>query len=280
MRRPPVADARYPGFAPIIGACAAALVLGVGACGPAADPGPETRAPLHADRAAAQPRAVERPGVLRALREIKLHNEEEGRVREVAAGEGDAVQAGAVLARLDDSLLRAQLDAVVARRRQAEVENERLHKLAEKGLLTRAAATRGEAVLQSARAEERLLAVRLSYLSIAAPFAGVVAERHVQPGDMLARHTQLFTLVDASELLVSVTVPERVLPRLRAGETVEVRIDALGAAHFPARIRRIHPTVDPGTRLGRVEVALESVPPGAAVGQACVVRFAAATEQP
>jgi membrane fusion protein (multidrug efflux system) len=56
---------------------------------------------------------------------------------------------------------------------------------------------------------------------------------------------------------------------LQEGDGVDVRIDALGDGVWPGRIGRIHPTIDPRTRQGTVEVELAPVPPGARAGQLC-----------
>ena len=210
---------------------------------------------------------AERTGSLRARREVRLFNQEEGRVAELIPFEGDRVEEGAVVARLDQTLLRAQLDKAEAQRRQAELDLKRLQKLAKQRLAAEDELARARTALQVARAEEVLLETRLGYTVIRAPFFGVVTERLTEPGDVAPRHTHLLTLMDPQSLIMEARVSELLLPDIAEGDAVEMRIDALGDDRHRGVIRRIHPTVDPRTRMGRVEIALEPAPAGARPGQ-------------
>lgn len=219
---------------------------------------------------------ADREGTLRALREVRIYNQEEGSVLEVRVREGDAVAKGQVLVRLDDRLLRAELDKAVATTRQADVDLERLDRLYSRRLAAEDAVTRARTNLEVARASERVLRTRVSYMTITAPLAGRVAARRVEPGDVAPKHTHLLTLVDPSVLVTDVAVSELVLPHLTRGDRAGVRIDALGPEVYPGEVLRIYPTIDPATRQGRIEVALKPVPPGARPGQFCRVTLYAA----
>ena len=212
-----------------------------------------------------------RAGSLRALREVKIVNEEEGRLTEVPVREGDRVAAGDLLARYDDSILRAQLDKAAATRRQAEVDYQRNRQMKAKGFVSDDAVSRAATVFEVARAEERLLAARVALMTLTAPFDGVVSQRLVEPGNATARHTHLLSVIDPSQLVTDVTVSELIIPHLKVGDPAQVRIDALGDTLHEGRIVRIHPAIDPSSRTGRVEVALDPVPSGARAGQFCRV---------
>jgi len=219
--------------------------------------------------------AADRAGSLRAVREVRLLNQEEGEIVALTVREGDRVQAGQVLVRFDDRILRAELDKAVATEQQAALEHRRNRQLIEKGFVGADALSRTETALEVARAEVRLLRARLKNLVIDAPFAGVISARRVDPGTVTARHTHLLTLLDPSRLVTDVTVSELVLPVVKVGDAAGVRIDALGETLHPGRVLRIHPTIDPATRTGIVEVALKPVPAGARPGQFCRVEFRA-----
>ena len=214
---------------------------------------------------------ITRPGTLRARRTVRLHNQEEGRIREMPWYEGDRVRAGETLVRLEDSLLQAELRKARARLRQAEQDLARLRRLVGKSLISEEDLMRAETALDVARAEQALLRARLEYMHIRAPFDGVVTERLAEPGDAVPRHTHLLTIADPASLVTEVRVSELHLPSLEAGEPVEVRIDALGDRVFAGRVLRVHPTVDPRTRQGTVEVLVKPVPAGARAGQLCRV---------
>ncbi len=214
-----------------------------------------------------------RAGTLRASREVQIHNQEEGRITSLPFHEGDTVKEGEIVVRLDDRLLEAQLSRARTTRLQAEQDVKRLHSLYQQKLVSDEEMGRAETELESARADETILVTRLGYTRIRAPFAGVVSARLSEPGNVAERFTHLLTLSDPSSLITEVTVSELLLPRLREGDAVQVRIDALGKTGYTGRIKRIHPDLDPLTRRGTVEVELKPVPQGARPGQLCRVRF-------
>ncbi len=211
--------------------------------------------------------SADRTGSLRALREVKLFNQEEGRVNAVYVREGDWVKRGRVLIRLDDRLLRAEHQKSLATLRQAKLDVDRLQRLIQKKLVSEDALSRAVTSMEIAAADEKLLRTRLSYLTIRAPFSAHIAKRNVEPGDVAPKYTNLLTLVDQSTLIIDVQVSELILQRLKIGGRADVRIDALGLQTYPGKIIRIHPTIDPLTRRGRIEVVLKPVPKGARAGQ-------------
>jgi membrane fusion protein (multidrug efflux system) len=264
----------------------AALLAMLAGCGAESNSKPAPPAPrAHlVELAAAEPGRLsytaDRAGSLRALREVRIVNQEEGRLTEVRVREGDRVRAGEVLARYDDRILRAQLDKASATLGQAELDHQRARQLKEKGFVSEDAVSRAATALEIARAEVRLLGTRVQHMTLAAPFEGVVSRRLVEPGNVTPQHTHLLTVIDPSQLVTDVNVSELVMPYLSLEDPAQVRIDALGEKLYPGRILRIHPAIDPATRTGRVEVALTPVPDGARAGQFCrVVLSTGASEQ-
>jgi RND family efflux transporter MFP subunit len=214
---------------------------------------------------------ADREGTLRALREVKIFNQEEGRIMAVRVREGDTVNKGQILVQLDDRLLRAEYDKTRATLNQEKLNVSRMQKLISKKLISEDALARAQTALEVAKAEERALRTRLSYMTIKAPFNGQLAERKHEPGDVAPKHTHLLTVVDLSSLVTDVPVSELILPQLKIGDEAQVRIDALGKKPFKGRLSRIYPTVDPATRRGMIEVVLEPVPPLARPGLFCRV---------
>jgi RND family efflux transporter MFP subunit len=246
-----------------------------GACAPGETPQPAAarrESPPHlVELAAVEERVVERTGVytgtVKARRVQRVFTQEEGRITVLPFYEGDRVRAGEVVLRLDDALLRAEIDKAVASRQQAELDARRLQGLSGRQLVSEDEIARARTAVEVARAEEAALRTRTGYTTEAAPFDAVVTARLAEPGDMVPRHTHVLTLTDPASLVTEVAVSELVMPLLAVGDPAEVRIDALGPAPFSGRILRLHPTLDPRHRRGVVEVALDPVPPGAQAGQ-------------
>lgn len=236
-------------------------------------PGKETRHLVETMpvREQALVQEVDRTGSLRARREIRVQPLEEGRLVELPYYEGDTVEKGALLLRLDDTLLQAQLKKATAQRQQAALDLQRLSRLQGSRVVSEEDLARASTALDVAKAEEELLHTRLGYTRIHAPFDGIISARLAEPGDVLQRFAHVLTLIDPTSLVTEVTLSELFLPALAVGDPVEVRIDALGSQRFAGTIVRIHPAVDPQTRQGTVEITLEPAPPGALAGQLCRV---------
>jgi RND family efflux transporter MFP subunit len=209
----------------------------------------------------------ERPGSLRFRRLVRLFSQEEGRVTQLALFEGDQVEAGQLLVELDDELLRAEADKAIATREQKALDFQRLLGLRNRQAVSEDELAQARTALAIAQADERLLQARLELTRIRAPFAGVVTERRIEPGDFVARNTHLLTLADPDSLVAEVLVSELILPHLALGDPVSLRIDALGSVSFAGEILRIHPALDQATRQAVVEVALKPIPEGARAGQ-------------
>lgn len=212
-------------------------------------------------------------GSLRHHNSVRIYSQEEGRVTRLPYYEGDAVEAGDVILELDGTLLEAALRKAVAVRHEAEANLQRLTRLVERRVASDDELLRAQTTLEVARAEESTLKTRLGYTRVHAPFDGIVTERMVETGDVVSRHSHVLTVVDPSSLITELEVSELLIPHIARGDTVSVRIDALGRVDFRGEVRRVHPVLNPVTRQGVVEVELKPVPPHAQAGQFVRVTF-------
>lgn len=212
----------------------------------------------------------ERTGTLQAKQEVQIFNQEEGQIIEFPFYEGDVVQKGTVVARLDIRLLQAQLIRAQALRRKAQKDVLRIQNLAKKRLTAQAELTRVETELAVAQADEQVLSTRVDYATLISPIKGLVSQRLSEAGNIAERYTHLLTISDQEQLITEVTVSELLINKLHTGDVVVVHIDALAQtdeAGVQGIISRIHPNLDPLTRNGIIEVALSPAPKGARPGQ-------------
>lgn len=212
-------------------------------------------------------------GSLRSRRTVRIFNQEEGRVTKLPFFEGDSVEQGQLVLELDDALLQAEHAKASSVRREAESNLERVRRLKQTRMVSEDEFLRAVTAVEVAKGDELMLKTRLGYTRVRAPFSGVVAERLVEPGDVVPRHSHVLTIIDPTALVADLQVSELLIPHLSIGNRVTVRIDALGDAEFEARVLRIYPEVDSRTRQGRVEIELTSVPEGARPGQFARVTF-------
>ncbi len=189
-----------------------------------------------------------------------------GEVRQIYVEEGDSVQAGQVLARLDGDRLRLTLAQTDANLRKLERDYKRTLELADKGLVPKSTAENTKYDLDALRAGYESARLELSYTEIRAPINGVISARKIKVGNTIGPNEPTFTVTDLDPLLAFVHVPEKEFRKIAPGQNAEVVIDALGGARFAGTISRISPTVDPqtGTFRARVEVpdATRTLKPG------------------
>ena len=203
-------------------------------------------------------REIELSGVVEPIRTVSVNSQLATTVNAVYAEEGDRVSTGAVLARLEDADLTANLESARASLEAARAAFERAEQLREREVITLPEYERDRTALAAAEAVHRQLQTRLGYATIRSPISGVVTAKHVEAGDVVGAQTPLFEVADVSTLVVPIGVSELDVGHMSAGDTVTVSLDAFPDRPLRGRIRRIFPSADPTTRLVTVEVALEA----------------------
>jgi membrane fusion protein (multidrug efflux system) len=209
-------------------------------------------------------------GTLEPDREAVLRAQVSGSVLQTYADQGQAVNAGTVLARIDASgiqdaynsaragLVSARNAADVAKRDLAR--NEQLltaGAIAERDIdQSRRASIAAQAALEDANS--RLASAEKAYRSttVTSPFNGIVSERPVSAGDVVQPGTALFTVVDPSSMRLEASVPAEQLASIRIGVPVDFTVSGYPGRQFVGRITRINPTADPTTRQVRIYVSI------------------------
>lgn len=209
-------------------------------------------------------------GALMPERAAVIRAEVSGSVVAAPAERGQAVAAGAVLARIEDASAReAQLSARSAVRsadqslQVARRNAERAARLAEAGALSerdleaaRLAASNAEAMLADANARLVMAEKQLANTMVRAPFTGIVADRPVSAGDVVNPGTPLYTVVDPSSMKLEALVPAAQLGALRVGAPVQFVVQGYSGRVFTGRVLRISPMADPATRQVGITVAI------------------------
>ena len=216
-----------------------------------------------------------------------------GTLTQVLIEEGDRVEKGQVLARLEDSALRAGLGAAranlasaqaqiataQAQLTQAQADARRQDELVASGMVTKQAAEQARtavatsvAQLDARRREADAVNAQLAqaqvnfdYTVVRAPFAGVVTEKAAQVGEIVSplsagggfTRTGVGTIVDMDSLEVEVDVAEAYIGQVQANMPAEAVLDAYPDWRIPAHVIAIVPAADRGKGTVKVRVALE-----------------------
>lgn len=195
-----------------------------------------------------------------------------GRVTRVDVSVGDRVAEGQVIALVasgDVGESRAALTSARVRRDAARAARDRQAALVESGIGARRALIEAEAELAAAEAEMRGLSgsVRIvgrgtgAEVSITAPIAGVIVERHAIAGEVVEPAAPLFTITDPAHLWVVGHVPELDLAVAREGAPSVLTLAAFPGERWPGHVDFVAPALDEATRTLGVRAALDATDP-------------------
>jgi len=213
-------------------------------------------------------RSIVATGNVVAWREMPISTEASGlAVSEINVDEGDRVDKGQVLARLNSSILTAQvaqqkatiaeLEATLA---NAQSDVRRAQSVSTGVISAQTAEQRQTLVmtttakLEAAHALLEESSARLKQTQIEAPAAGLISQRSVTLGQVVQTGTEMFKIIQDHRIEVDALVPEADLFDVSAGQTVTV-VGPNGKAQKGA-VRLVSPLVDAKTRLGAVHVSL------------------------
>jgi RND family efflux transporter MFP subunit len=246
--------------------------------------------------AAAAGTVLNASGYVVARRRATVSAKVTGKVLEVFVEEGKAVRAGEVLARLDDSQVRASLAVTEAqlesarrgaaedeaRLRSAEATLTRLEQLVKEQVVGKAEVDGPRAEVESLRARialaqqqvkvaESLVSQRrtdLADMTVRAPFDGMAISKDAQPGEMISpvsagggfTRSGIATIVDMSSLEVEVDVSESYINRVHAGQPVEAVLDAYPEWRIPAHVVATIPSADRQKATVKVRIGFDPSP--------------------
>ena len=187
-------------------------------------------------------------GTLRSRQGVMLRPEVSGRVARLAFSDGQRVRRGQLLVQLDDALQRAQLQQADAQASIARTNLQRNRDLLAQNFISHSAVDQSLANLQVAEAQVALAQAQLSRMQIVAPFDGVVGIRAVNVGDYVKDGSDLVNIEDLSSVWVDFRLPERFIARLKAGQGVQVTLDALPGKQFNGRVEALDSQLDANGR--------------------------------
>ncbi|MEX2110475.1 MAG: efflux RND transporter periplasmic adaptor subunit [Gemmatimonadaceae bacterium] len=209
-------------------------------------------------------------GTLEPEREAVMRAEIGGRVLQTYADQGQTVNAGTVLARIDatgvEDVYNSARAGVTAARNAADVaardldRNQKLFAagaIAERDIeLSRRASISAQAALEDANSRLATAQRQLRSTTVTAPFSGVVSERPVSAGDVVQPGAAMFTVVDPSSMRLEASVPAEQLSSIRVGAPVAFTVSGYPGRQFVGSVTRINPTADPTTRQVRTYVSI------------------------
>lgn len=229
---------------------AAAVAISLAACGggQSKDAGANAQTAIPVEVAPARHQSVTAnysgTATLEAVGDAQVVAKTTGIVLKILVEEGQRVEKGQLLALLDDDAARNKLAQADATLKKAQAAYDKAEKGLALKITPRADYDRDKYDLEMQRAVVAGAQLDVSYTRIVAPIAGVIAKRSIKVGNLVQTNQNLFQVVDLDPLEAVLNVPERDLDTLKPGQTVQMRVDALGGKSFAGTIARIAPVVD------------------------------------
>lgn len=252
---------RWPGWGVIL--VAPALLLE--GCSPAQEAEAEGRQGMPPTSVVAVPAVrqdviekISLVGTLLANEMVELQSETEGIIEEIGFEEGEQVEQGDLLVRLDAAKLSTALEEAKAALELARADFERSRRLYRDQLVSQQEFDQAESQFQATKAEVERRERNLRDTRIVAPFAGTIGAREVSPGQVISRNTTLTWLVDLDPMKVEVNVPERFLSELSLNQELALKVAAYPKETFVGRVYFIAPFVDPATRTAVVKARINN----------------------
>ena len=207
------------------------------------------------------------PGVVDAIQRADLSFRVQGKIIEILVREGDMVDKGQLLARLDPTDYQIVLNDRKASYKTAEANYERAKTLLEKGAISKVDHDKIRAEFFTAEANLKAAEQDMKYTSLNATFPGYIARRHVENFEEVRRKQTVFTLQDVSELEIKVDVPETIMIQLRRaiepGKVTRPKremyavFNQIKDVKFPLTTKEVSTTADPNTRTFQATLKME-----------------------
>ena len=211
-------------------------------------------------------------GTVESPRISMVSSEVEGLVKDIFFDEGDFVNEGNLLVALEDSQLKILLEET----KEKVVENKALWEKAVDELKRNDELYKKKVISERVYIDSKLntdavksaytrskitvelLEDRMGKKRILSPFAGVVIEKFVERGEWIEKGEKVVHLGQVDPLRIEVLVPEEVIPKVKKGDLVSVRFDALDHGNTEGKVSSILPFADPKTRTFPVRLELKN----------------------
>jgi len=187
---------------------------------------------------------------------VEIKAEADGIVEEILFLEGQQVEKGHLLVRLDETKFAASLAQSEANFKLAQANFDRSKQLLAERLISQQEFDQSAAGFQANQASVELTRRQLKDARIYAPFEGVVSSREVSPGQLITKSTVVSWLIDLDPVKVEFHVPEKFLGQVAVKQQIAVGVEAFPGERFQGEVFFVSPFVDPVNRTALVKAEI------------------------
>lgn len=163
-------------------------------------------------------------------------SEGQGKVLALTAQEGDRIAQGAVMLKLDDEMLRYQLENLDLSIEGQTNDEQRATTLSQSEAVPAVQLEKVKLGLKAVQIQRKQLLKQLAGMTLKAPFSGIVTKKLVDLGAVVGVGSPVFEITDVSQLKLTINVPERDIARFTINQSISIEVDAIAGKTFSGKI--------------------------------------------
>lgn len=183
-------------------------------------------------------------GTFEPNKQAMVSSEGQGKVLSVEFEEGDVVKKGSVLAKLDDEMLRLQLQTVEVNLEGQRKDEQRYRILAEQNAAPDIQLEKVELAIKGLEIQKAQILKQIKGCTIISPFNGIITKKMIDLGSVIGAGTPVAEITDISVLKLAVNIPERDINKFKVGQKVNVTADITPDQIITGTVKTISPQAD------------------------------------
>jgi membrane fusion protein (multidrug efflux system) len=187
-------------------------------------------------------------GKIGAFNQVDIKPEVSGKVMNIYFKEGETVNKGQAILKINDADLQAQLEKNKTQVALSKEKLDRLKKLLAVNGVSKEEYDIQENELAGFKADQAVILAQLAKANITAPFTGVIGLKNVSEGAYVSPADVIVSLVQTKPLFIEFSLPEKYSQQIKKGMEVEFSAEEAGAKTFTAQVYAIEPRIDENTR--------------------------------
>lgn len=187
---------------------------------------------------------------------IIIYPEYSGILQNVYVNEGDRVKKGQILAKIDDGGLSSQVAQAEAQATLAKTTYERQKRLWDQNIGSEIQFLEAKTNFEASQKAAEQLKSQLAKTTVTAPFSGVIDDVISNQGEVVSPgQSQLFRIINLSNMYVEAAVPENYLPKIKKGTLVKVMISSINK-EYEGEVTEVGNNINANNRTFRVKIAI------------------------
>lgn len=183
-------------------------------------------------------------GTFEPFKQNTISSDAQGKLIKLNVEEGTRVSQGQLLAKVDDEMLRLQLENAEVSIEGQKNDDARYTNLAKDNAVPGVQVEKTKLGLRAAEIQKKQIEKQLRSTNITAPFSGVITKKMVDLGSFIGAGTPIVEITDISSLKLTVSVPERDILKFKLGQMVAVKADIYGDRAFNGKVSNISVQAD------------------------------------